>query len=150
VPPVQSGIISAMPRGAAPAAPRPIRRRLNALTQDDIETPERDRTTSQQALLNTRAWFKENPIRSLVISAPIIALGGVLTPAVASGPTAVLAPTGGLAGACAAILVVGGWMWAKAFPTHNAQARAAVADERAKCESAVSAERRLAAVSNER
>ena len=41
-------------------------------------------------------------------------------------------------------------MWAKAFPTHNAQARAAGADERAKREAAVSAERRLAAATNER
>ena len=39
---------------------------------------------------------------------------------------------------------------AKAFPTHNAQARAAVANERANCESAVSSERRVAAAANER
>lgn len=150
MPSMQSGIITPMPREAAPAATRSIRWRHRALMQDDVEIPEQERTTSQQALLNTRAWFKENPIRSLVISAPIIALGGVLTPTLANGSTAVLVPIGGLVGACAAIAVVGGWMWAKAFPTHNAQARAEVTNERANCESAVSAERRVAAAANER
>ena len=50
----------------------------------------------------------------------------------------------------AAVLAVAGWMWARAFPTHNAWARAALEQERVKGQTAVADERRRTATIEER
>jgi hypothetical protein len=131
-------------------ARRPIRPRLRA-TREATDTSDTDRPTVQQALLDTRAWFQENPIRSFVITAPIFAVGGLLTTVFASGlPTAVLVAVSALGGACVAVLSIGAWMWGRAFPTHNARARAALRLERANGEAVAAEAKRRAAVTEER